>query len=404
MTLDPASATATPPPQCFISRQRDPPDFAGLRGDDVEEWLENFERVSAYNGWDDKLKRLTVGFSLTEIAKTWYRNNAGRLPDWTTFTTEIRKIFGTSAARSEDAKKKLEARVQHPCESYTSYIEDVLALCRKVNKDMSESDRVRQILKGINQFAFTALALQNPRTVSDVTTTCQRLDDLQSIRIQQDTSATRLGDEDLRVLIRQLIREELDGRASVCASAPAHHSASTNLRQIIKEELACVPGRSVPDLCTPYAVPSYSEVAGRPPLPMAPVTSQPLPGYVATINHAIRPQPYYRTWGPPSPERPPNRPVCFYCGIRGHIARFCRRRAQDERRGYDTYERDVTSPRYGYRQRGYQSPTRQTPPPADSPGIQRNSRDQRRRSPSPFRRSVSPLRPVVHDSARLSEN
>lgn len=77
--------------------------------------------------------------------------------------------------------------MQQPQETYTSYIEDVLALCRRGNKGMSEADRVLHILKGIPQFAFTAVDLQNPTTVSDVTATCQRLNDLQSVRVQSAT-------------------------------------------------------------------------------------------------------------------------------------------------------------------------------------------------------------------------
>ncbi|XP_077548100.1 uncharacterized protein LOC144160842 [Haemaphysalis longicornis] len=378
--------------------------FAGLRNEDVDEWLDTFERVSAFNRWDDRAKLENVSWSLDEVAKTWFRNNVHRIDDWNDFTTQLRQIFGSSSACSDIAKKKLEGRFQHPCETYTSYIEDVVALCRKVNKDMTEADRVRHILKGIGQFAFNALALQNPTTVSDVRTTCQRLDNLQSLRLQQGTMARNSGDEDLRALIRELIREELDGRTSVHVSSTSPYSSTPNLREIIREELAaCTHGRLPADLTPPPVTPSYSEVAGRPPLSVAGVPAQPVPGYVAAVNPVPGPQPYYPAWRPQRPQPSFNRPVCFYCGIRGHISRFCRRRLIDERRGYDTYERDRPNLRYDYRQRGYPSPPRRSSPPATSESPT-NSRASRRRSPSPFRRSVSPLRPVVHDPTHLSEN
>lgn len=153
-------------------------------------------------------------------------------------------MFGSSAARSDIAKKKLEERVQHPCETY---IEDVVALCRKVNKDMIEADRVRHILKGISQFAFTAPALPNP--VSNVRTTCQRLDGLQSIRLRQDTVTRHVGDEDLRALIRELIREERDCRTSVHVSATSHYSAAPYLRE--KRLLERSSPRLLAEACTP---------------------------------------------------------------------------------------------------------------------------------------------------------
>lgn len=406
MTQESANASSPVPVQCFVtSHQRDPPKFAGRRNEDVEDWLDSFARVSTFNGWDDRLKLRNAAFALTEVAETWYLNNASTITDWDGFTSELRLIFGSPAARSAAAKKKLAARVQRPNETYTSYIEDVLALCRRVDKDMIEADRVHHILKGIEQFAFTALALQNPTTVSAVTATCQRLDALQSSRIQPETPVRQLGDEDLRSLIRAIIREELNNHVPSCAPNSSYSAETPGLREIIKEELSSVTSQAPPGLLAPLAMPaSYSEVAGRPPVPLAPVSPHHHPGYVSAFPSTPGPRPYYSTWRQTRPEPPANRPVCFYCGIRGHIARVCRRRQQDERRGYDLYERDEMSPRFSYRQQAYQSPTRRFRPPADSADVPRNTRESRRRSPSPFRRSVSPLRPVVHDDNRHSEN
>lgn len=403
--MESANASSPGPAQCIVtSCQRDPPNFAGLRGDDVEDWLDSYERVSAYNRWDDTLKLKNVWLYLSEVAKTWFLNKEDTIDDWADFTTKLRLIFGSSAVRSEGAKKKLAVRLQRPNETYTSYIEDVLALCRRVDKDMSEADRVRHILKGIGQFAFSALAIQNPTTVSDVTATCHRLDALQSERIQPETPTRQLGDEDLRSLIRAIIREELNNHTDSCVSHSSYSAATPGLRDIIKEELSSLTNPAPAEYVAPLATPSYAEVAARPPQPLAPVTSQNRSGYVSAFPPSPGPRQYYHHWRQPRSEPPATRPVCFYCGIRGHIARFCRRRQQDERRGYDIYERDEMSPRTSYPRRAYQSPTRRSPPPTDLAHVSRNCRESRRRSPSPFRHCVSPLRPVVHDSNHPSEN
>lgn len=62
MTQESASALATPVlPQCIITtRQRDPPSFTGLRGEDVEEWFDSYARVNAFNSWDDRAKLQNV--------------------------------------------------------------------------------------------------------------------------------------------------------------------------------------------------------------------------------------------------------------------------------------------------------------------------------------------------------
>lgn len=107
----PASASS---PFLVTCHPRDLPFFRGLRGDDVEDWLEQYNRVSQFNRWGDGFKLQNVGFYLSQVAETWYLNHKEKLTDWATFTEEIRKIFGVSSARSDVAKKKLETRMQHP--------------------------------------------------------------------------------------------------------------------------------------------------------------------------------------------------------------------------------------------------------------------------------------------------
>lgn len=93
------------------TRQRDPPSCAGLRGEDIEEWLDSYERVSAFNRWDDRAKLQNVSWSLDKAAKTWFLNNEHRIAEWPDFTGQIRQKFGSSAARSDAAKKQLGDRV-----------------------------------------------------------------------------------------------------------------------------------------------------------------------------------------------------------------------------------------------------------------------------------------------------
>ncbi|CAN7949532.1 unnamed protein product, partial [Ixodes pacificus] len=131
------------------SRQRDPKAFAGLRDEDIEDRIESFERLA------------NVAFYLVDVAKTWFLNHEDEIPNWTSFTTKIREIFGTPTSRKENAKKKLQHRQQQNEETYTSYIEDVLTLCRRADADMRESDRVRHILKGIADTAFNVFLVQN---------------------------------------------------------------------------------------------------------------------------------------------------------------------------------------------------------------------------------------------------
>ncbi|CAN7939186.1 unnamed protein product [Ixodes hexagonus] len=154
MTEQQSQPAPTTPGWTIRSRQRDPKVFAGLREEDVEDGLDSFNRVSVYNRWDDPIKLANVIFYLSDVAKTWFLNHEKEIPDWGAFATKLKDIFGTPTSRKENAKQKLETRQQGE-ETYTSYIEDVLALCRRVNSEMQESERVRHILKGIAEPAFS---------------------------------------------------------------------------------------------------------------------------------------------------------------------------------------------------------------------------------------------------------
>ncbi|XP_077564735.1 uncharacterized protein LOC144180229 [Haemaphysalis longicornis] len=250
----------------------------GLRGEDVDDWLDEYARVSAFNRWDDAVKLQQVSISLDEVAKTWFLNNAHPIDDLASFCQELRKIFGTTAAR------------------------------------MPEADKVRHILKGIASFAFNALVVQNPTSVSYVRTTCQRLDELQAVRLQPAALATpSQGDTDLRFLIRQIIRGEL--QLSDPLSAPRYHfrTEAPRLRDLVKEELASIAGvtpSTSPGPTTP--TPSYSAIASKPPLPMqAPLAH----GHLTAIPAASMPRGYYTNMHPGRQPFPGDRP----CAIIPHI-------------------------------------------------------------------------------------
>lgn len=299
-------------------------------------------------------------------------------------------------------KRKLSTRLQRPDETYASYIEDVLALCRRVDASMPEADKIRHVLKGIAPFAFNALAVQNPSTVSDIRATCQRLDELQSVRLHQDSLAMLpQGDVDLRSLIRQIIREELQINVPPSPQRDHFRTEPFQLRDLVKEELASVTGvMPTPSPVAPTPTPSYSTIASQPPLPLdAPLA----PGHLTAISAGSVPRGYYTNMRPPLQVFPSDRPICYYCRIRGHISRFCRRRQQDERRGYAPFERDAGFV-YGSQRRAYGSPPRRSSPPPASFEMPQPGRSSRRRSPSPYRRSVSPFRPATHVPDNRSEN
>lgn len=88
------TSPAAPMGFAITSCQRDPPHFARFYHEDVEDWLDQFTRVSVFNRWDDVAKLQNVGFSLEKVAQTWFLNNNHWLADWAIFCQELRQIFG----------------------------------------------------------------------------------------------------------------------------------------------------------------------------------------------------------------------------------------------------------------------------------------------------------------------
>lgn len=430
-----------PPIICSGSvRQRDPAIFSGTDEQDVEDWLGSYERVSTYNNWDDRVKLNNVIFYLTGVANLWYRNHEGDIGTWSAFKTSFSEIFGRPAVRKLRAEQRLRERAQQAGENFTSYIEDVVDLCKRVNAAMTEEEKIKHILKGITDDAFQMLLAKNPQTVADVITICQSYDELRKQRAvtrrscAQDESLSSLAtagdDTTLLPRIQQFIREEVARQLSLVPYAPMPPSTlDAAIKGVIQQQVAdalpcsnqrptvaarltnadiaqpttvaapltyvdsaqhmTIPGplTYAAAVARPYADvvsrPTFADVMPRPyaepaarsqyrSVPHVPHVPQ-VPASAPTASSSMRQSRPWRT--------PDNRPICFSCGIPGHVARYCRRSMMTTRQPY------VDRP-YGSPQPLDRAPDRF--PMTTIPADHRDSAS--RRSPSPRRRSLSPMR------------
>ncbi|KAH8041146.1 hypothetical protein HPB51_013806 [Rhipicephalus microplus] len=189
--------------------------------------------------------------------------------------------------------------------------------------------------------------------------------------------------------IKDFIREEVARQLSLLPHSDAPTtSLPSNMQQAIRTEIfnalptvpASYPCTSMPsDLSTagyaPTAPPSplsYAAVVARPPPHRVALSAPPPPASPPVYRpppRIFRPSNEWRTRD--------NRPICFACGIAGHIARFCRRRP---------------TPVHAY----FAAPTYAPQQTTTSAYEQRHSDSDRHpstaRFPSPRRRSPSPMR------------
>lgn len=411
-----APITPPGPRQAPAARQRDPPVFSGIGTEDIDDWLDAYERVSRFNAWDDSSKLNNVAFYLSDIARTWFLNHESEISSWSVFRSRLADLFGRPALRKADAEHKLSQKIQLADETFTSYIEEILTLCHRVDPTMSEHAKVKHILKGIAPDAFQLLVLKSPSTVQEVVALCKQLQEAKNTRLRQSLSSTALLDpsnvQALRTFIRQVVREEIaraypGAHSSSVLPEPAANSVFALVREEVSaalgtstqstahpssyDEVTCAPAIAQPQPPLPQPLyRSYADVVRTPPTYSAPVARTPDYDAVAPIVPLYSQGGLYFTRQRQVP-LPPRREVrtCFYCGIRGHILRDCRRRRRDleyDRAGSDSsdfyapYERNRPIP-YGRRDAQSRQDTRDG---SNSPYARRP------RSPSPRFQNARP--------------
>lgn len=182
---------------------------------------------------------------------------------------------------------------------------------------MRESDHVRHILIGVADAAFNVFWLRNPTSASEITTVCQYLDEMRTVRlprvpqVAKDLPAT----SELLNMIREIVRKEgknnkkkltprlrkrLHKSTSSCQEGTGQYGIRDmpkrrpNITIVHRHTRLPLTAQMVPQQ------PSYSEAT------MAPVITTP----TAMMT--------YPAWRPIN-----STPVCYYRGYSGYIVHYC---------------------------------------------------------------------------------
>lgn len=377
---------------------REPRTFSGKAGEDVDDWLTNYQRVSKYNRWDATVMLANV-FFLDSTALTWFENHEASLTSWERFEEEIRNCFGDTTAKRKCAEQTLFQRAQGPGETCTMYIEEVLKLCKAVNPSMSDEDRVGHLLKGIAvdvyNFLITKENLDSPTAVIKHCRTFETLK-LRRItpkfgRLPNVTTVASVDSHEhshepphLADMIRQIVRDELSRHQDVNRSAIPCDSCSLQAAPIQRSSWRSTAPPPVRD----HRNDSY----GPAPPARTHYRAPPPPQQPQRLDFADRFDPVTEDYYLDRAREPP---VCYRCGMLGHISRFCRRRNPAPRYQRQWWNRrstvspEVRDPTYPPPSGSY----RYVPPRNDSPVSDRSLTPPARRSrqsPSPRRSSPPP--------------
>lgn len=197
---------------------------------------------------------------------------------------------------------------------------------------MPEHEKVRHLLKGIAEDVFQVILVHNPTTVKKIVEICQQFHELKTQRLSVAATVQRLPEvssisappvcpdinsTSLRELIQQIVREEVSRALHPTLTSPT--STESALRSLVQTELASSIPSQVP-LPLQTMRPTYAEIAAP----------------TFTTNYPAGGMPYVQPFGYSQPRMQSahqlinSRPVCYYCGIPGHVFRVCRRRQADE--------------------------------------------------------------------------
>ncbi|XP_077486788.1 uncharacterized protein LOC144098119 [Amblyomma americanum] len=261
-------------PAVVVAHHREPGTFCGIDDVDADDWLALYERVSTHNRWDPTLMLANVIFYLTGTARVWFETHEDDLTSWDICKQKLRDLFGKPIGRQLAAKKALASRAQTSSEPYIAYIQDVLALCRKVDKEMSEADRVGHILKGIADDAFNLLLCKDCSTVASVLEVCRRFEQAKHRRISHSfdrlpNTAASSSCDDLPTLrqpsdpanLTRIVRRELEAMTPAVSSLPLPDNTLALIQAVVRQEVAnlAVPSRVVDNAHASPDPPSFND-------------------------------------------------------------------------------------------------------------------------------------------------
>ncbi|UYV71040.1 hypothetical protein LAZ67_8001511, partial [Cordylochernes scorpioides] len=277
-----------------------------------------------------------VFFFLSGTAKVWFENVEEQITSWELFETMLSQAFGHHASEKDQVLEKLKARAQGKGESSEAYIQDVLYLCRQINPNMNENEKVAHLVKGVSEEIYRAIVTFEIATTEEFIRWCRKIELSQKKRVNTRIVFDRLPNaaainpaesESMEDLIRRIVREEIYHALNPEPATLKPSSLDLIIREEVERNLSAI--------------------------------SQPVQRSMPRQQYSNRPQIFKQTprqqflnQRPPvpnqtSPQRRTdecrtheNVPICFHCGRPGHVARYCR----DRRRVFE--EARVRRPTY----------------------------------------------------------
>uniref|UniRef100_A0A158P5K5 Peptidase A2 domain-containing protein n=1 Tax=Tetranychus urticae TaxID=32264 RepID=A0A158P5K5_TETUR len=143
--------------------------FTGKDGEEIIDWLSEFESSAEALGWDEQTRYLTLPAYLRESARDWYTylvSYKGKPKDYKSLKTELIKDLCSADYRAY-LTDKLMNKKQRPDQPASFFIYEVLALAKKVDEKLSKNVIMSVIRKGLLPELQYGVQLRDPKTIEE---------------------------------------------------------------------------------------------------------------------------------------------------------------------------------------------------------------------------------------------
>ena len=149
----------------FVSRLAT---FQGAAHEDVNDWLDQFDRVAIVQEWTEELKCQVFPLYLGGTALAWYSSSTPAVQDaWTDLKAGLIEAFKPVNYQGL-MDTKLRQRRQANDETVIQYFYDVKRLCDKVDPAMPETSKISHILEGLLPYYAERVIPLQPDTCDDL--------------------------------------------------------------------------------------------------------------------------------------------------------------------------------------------------------------------------------------------
>lgn len=161
-----------------------PPTFSGRPEEDVESFLGRFDRAAEANRWTATTKAVQLPCYLRANAADWYERQVREFATYSDLVTALRVTF-KDIAGPERSYAALLNREQDIGESPLSYLQEVLRLCHRAAPDMSEAEKVRHVLRGLQSDVYERVSILSNSSLVELNENLGRVEIALAMRKQK---------------------------------------------------------------------------------------------------------------------------------------------------------------------------------------------------------------------------